>query len=252
MSRFTIVLTGWLVVALIACGWLYRDNHDLREQLAARGSASLAATAAGAGSADQVDRAQAESRAATPRRPISQWLFGADRAARPAVAEEPKKETRQERRTRRQAEITAIFGRLDGESEVEYRERMAPLVKSMLAGPRKRLAEARSAAEKFAHISEEQRAQLDTALEDAYNEVIELANSAVESGELTPYSRNWSGLLGFAGGMGAVLQGTENRIAQILSPDQLRIIYDQGFEWGEYLGVSVPWEELDAPPPPPK
>jgi hypothetical protein len=25
---------------------------------------------------------------------------------------------------------------------------------------------------------------------------------------------------------------------------------DAGFEWGEYLGIKAPWEQLRAPPPP--
>jgi hypothetical protein len=27
---------------------------------------------------------------------------------------------------------------------------------------------------------------------------------------------------------------------------------DAGFEWGEYLGVNAPWENLKPPPPRPK
>jgi hypothetical protein len=30
----------------------------------------------------------------------------------------------------------------------------------------------------------------------------------------------------------------------------MKSIYDTGFEWGEYLGVSAPWEKLQPPPPP--
>jgi hypothetical protein len=28
-------------------------------------------------------------------------------------------------------------------------------------------------------------------------------------------------------------------------------MYEAGFEWGEYLGVSAPWESLRPPPPQP-
>jgi hypothetical protein len=159
------------------------------------------------------------------------------------------KDTRAERRQRRQAEIAAMFGRLDGESAEDYRERMVPFVKMALAGPRGRLEDARRAAEQAAGVTGEQRAALDSVLGDAYQEAVELTNRALATGDLTPYSRNWSGVLNLAGGMGAILEGAESRIGSILTPEQARAMYDQGFEWGEYLGATAPWESLDPPPP---
>jgi hypothetical protein len=60
-----------------------------------------------------------------------------------------------------------------------------------------------------------------------------------------------TGMLQYAGGLGAILEGAEGRIGKILSPEQLRAMQDAGFEWGEYLGVNAPWERLRAPPPRP-
>jgi hypothetical protein len=170
-------------------------------------------------------------------------------AERPALAE-PAKETRAERRKRRQGELATLLGRLEGESAAQYQERMRPFVTLSLAGPRSRVTETRHAAEAAAGVTETQRAVLDQVVDDAYQEAVTLANRALASGDLTPYSRNWSGVLNVAGGMGAILEGAEARIGEILSPEQSRIIYDQGFEWGEYLGITIPWEHLDAPPPP--
>lgn len=239
-----------LAGALVASGWLYTDNRSLRRQLDAGASAAAAAKvteAPGGGGASEGAASSGPARGSSLRRLMG--MGGGGSMERPELPAQPQ-ESRADRRKRRQEETAAMFGRLEGESAEEYRERMAPFVKTMLTMPRSRLDEARRAAEDKAGVTEDQRAQLDDAFQDTYKEVLDLTNSALASGELTPYSRNWSGMLNLAGGMGAVLQGTESRISQILSPEQMQIIYDQGFEWGEYLGVAVPWEDLDAPPPP--
>lgn len=253
MSHKSWLLGGALAAALVACGWLYVENRSLRRQLADAGdhTAPQASKPAVADS-DATREPSPGSRPESRRSLFSGWSF-AGRRDRPALPEESDapRETRAERRKQRQTEIAAMFGRLDGETAEDYRARMAPFVKLTLAGPRDRLAEARREVEQAANVSDEQRAALDAVFQDAYQEAIDLANRAMSSGDLTPYSRNWSGLLNVAGGMGAVLEGAETRIRQVLTPEQAHIIYEQGFEWGEYLAVTVPWEDLDAPPPPP-
>jgi hypothetical protein len=69
---------------------------------------------------------------------------------------------------------------------------------------------------------------------------------------LSPYDRNVSGWLQYAGNLGNMLEEANGQIGQILGPDQLKALSDSGFEWGEYLGLEAPWEQLHAPPPPPK
>ena len=34
--------------------------------------------------------------------------------------------------------------------------------------------------------------------------------------------------------------------------EQIKAMSSSGFEWGEYLGVSAPWENLKPPPPRPR
>ena len=254
MGRSALMI-GALVISIGACGWLYLDNRSLRQELAAQSAARATAVERDSSGAETSDDQSSENNTASDgtreRAGLSRWIFRNRRSERPTVEEEPKKETRRERRQRRALELEAMFGRLDGETVEEYRERMVPFVKTMLEAPRQRLDDARRAAEEAAGVSDEQRAELDTALQDAYKEMVDLSNAAIASGDLTPYSRNWSGALNFAGGVGAVLEGAENRIGTILKPDQLDAIYDQGFEWGEYLGVTAPWEQLNPPPPPP-
>ncbi|HWN70244.1 MAG TPA: hypothetical protein VNM90_21540 [Haliangium sp.] len=249
------LLTGALLLALAGCGWLYRENWLLRNQIEALNH-QTAATAVPAGDiAGQPEPAPADD----PDHQDTTPAVAADEpwrhAQRPRPTLEPPpdagvEESRAERRERRQNEVAAMFGRLDGETADEYRARMLPLLQTALLVPRQRVAEARRRAEEAARVTDEQRAALDRVFEDVHAEALALTNRAVAEGEITPYRRNWAGALGYAGGVGAILGGAEARVGDILDPEQRRILYEQGFEWGEYLAVTVPWEQLEPPPPP--
>jgi hypothetical protein len=234
------------VVAVAAAGWLYRDNRGLRAELdELRGSQLAAAPKAVA------DPVQADTPAAGPSRRGGGFLGALGRpssAGRPELPDQPG-ESRAERRQRRQEEMRAMFGREPGESAEDYRARVAPFVQTALAVPRARMEEARAEAEKAARVSEEQRAQIDAVLEDVSREALALTNEAVAAGDLTPYERNYAGVLSWSGGLGAILGTSQARIGEILGAEQLRVLSQQGFEWAEYMGVRVPWESLDPPPP---
>jgi hypothetical protein len=154
-----------------------------------------------------------------------------------------------ERRQRRQQEFAAMFGRADGETEDEYRARIVPLIKTGLAVPRSRVEDMRKEAEAKAHVTPEQSKKLDRAFDKVYGDVLDYTNKAVADGQLSPYERNVSGWLEFAGGLGGILNDANGQIGKILEPSQVRTMYDSGFEWGEYLGLKAPWEQLRPPPP---
>jgi hypothetical protein len=65
---------------------------------------------------------------------------------------------------------------------------------------------------------------------------------------LSPYERNVSGWLEYAGGLGGILNDANAQIGKVLSPDQVKTLSTSGFEWGEYLGLNAPWENLNPPP----
>jgi hypothetical protein len=248
------LLTGALLVALAGCGWLYRENWLLRNQIdALNHQAAAAAVPPGdAAKPPAPDRQDTGTAAAD-----EQWRFAqrprptlASPPAEPEPEPEPETdETRAERRERRQSEVAAMFGRLDGETAEEYRARMVPFLQTALLLPRQRVGEARRRAEEAAKVTGEQRAALDGVFADVHAEALALTNRALAEGEITPYRRNWAGALGYAGGVGAILGSAEARVGEILGPEQQRILYEQGFEWGEYLAVTVPWEQLEPPPP---
>jgi hypothetical protein len=242
MARATWVLATISLVGAATAVWMYVENRGLRAELARRPAptavapTSTAAVLAGA----SVER----DTWATPSGTGSRATSGPTPAL-PAEHEE----SRLERRQRRQQELAALLGRVNGETEDEYRARIVPLIKTGLAVPRGRVEDMRKAAEDKAHVSAEQSRQLDRAFDKVYGDVLDYTNKAIGDGVLSPYERNVAGWLEFAGGLGTMLTDVQGQIGQILSPDQVKAMSDSGFEWGEYLGVEAPWEQLRPPPP---
>ena len=241
----------WALAATTAAGfalslWLYLDNRSLRADLEQRPPPAAAAPTAAAKPAEGSGDAWNDA-------------VKANRDGKVAIASGPapqlpedKKESRGERRARRTEEFAAKFGRLDGETEDEYRARIMPLIKLGLAVPRERIAEMRKDAEAKAHVTPEQSAKLDKTFDKVYDDVLTYTNKAIADGQLSPYERNVAGWLDFAGGLGGILTDAQGQIGKILDAGQMKAMYDAGFEWGEYLGVSAPWERLNPPPPPHK
>lgn len=250
MTRAGWALAGGLALAIGVAGWLYRDNRALRGQLTALRASEPAPPAAAP--ADQLPTLEQDAReGAETARTLLRSFAAVTGRDRPEVEVPDRPKTRQERRLRFQERLEAYLGRRPGETEQQYRDRVVPLMEMALARPREEVAEARRAAEAEAGVTDEQRAELDGVVADAQAELLALTNGAIQSGELTPYERNWAGMLNYAGGLGTVLGSTEQRIDEILSAEQRRAMAERGFEWGELIGVTAPWETLDPPPGPP-
>ncbi len=240
----------WLLGAVAAVGVtasvvLYLQKRDLEAELGARPPAAVAADPwrAAATPVETPDSAPPGSHTPVP----------IERAA--ARGHQPElgpvhEESRLERRVRRRAELAAMLGRLDGESDKDYKARMVPLITAGLAKPRADVEDLRKQVEAKAGVTPEQHQKLDAAFGDVYDDALKYTNSAIADRELDPYKTNVAGMLDYAGGLGAILDGANGRIGQILTPDQQRVFTDSGFEWAEYLGTIAPWERLDAPPPP--
>jgi len=245
MKRATLVSVVVAAVATIAAVWLWIDNRALRRE-----SAQLRASAAASAKAADPWASSAGGAARVDLGAIPRGLGGAiDGVGAPKLPEAPK-ETRMERRARRQEELAALLGRLDGETEEEYRARMLPLMEMALSRPRQTVGDMRRQAEQLAGVTDAQRKDLDEAFNGVYDDLIDYTNQAIQDGQLTPYERNVAGMLDYAGGLGAILNGAETKIGGILTPQQVQTMTGAGFEWAEYLGVSAPWEKLKPPPPP--
>ena len=239
MARATRVLAVTTVVSLAAAVWMYVQNRELHDRL---DHPSPVVVAAGS---DEVAAAKDPWANA-----MRQGRGGGVREHGPApTLPEQKDESRLERRNRHQQEFAAMFGRQAGETEDEYKARIVPLIKTGLALPRARVEDMRKQAEAAAHITAEQSKKLDAAFDKVYDNVLDYTNKAVADGVLSPYERNVSGWLEYAGGLGTMLGEVNGQIGQVLSPDQVKAMSESGFEWGEYLGLEAPWEQLHPPPP---
>ena len=245
MSRAAKLLAVTTVIGLGASIWLYLDNHSLRSELAsAPAKVAPPAPTDLAGSGERPRDAWLDAT-----RPRSAEIPKLATGEQPALPEE-KKESRLDRRARRTEEFAAMFGRHDGETEEEYKARIGPMISAGLALPRMRAVENRRLAEEKAGVTPEQSAKLDQAFEKTYGDVLDYTNKAIADGLLSPYERNVAGWLDYAGGLGGMLTEAQGSIGKILSPEQIKAMSASGFEWGEYLGLSAPWQDLKAPPPP--
>ena len=242
MSAATRLLGATTLAGLSLSLWLYLDNRALRGQLTSRPPAAAQVAASAPATA---------ARAALPAPPRTAAPFARVPTA-PVLPEPPPAETRMDRRARRTDELAAMFGRADGETDDEYKARILPLISAGLLVPRMRADEQRKLAEDKAHVTPEQSARLDKAFAKVYGDVLDFTNKAVSDGQLSPYEHNVSGWLEYAGGLGGILGDANGQIGKILEPSQVRTMYDAGFEWGEYLGVKAPWEQLKPPPPRPR
>jgi hypothetical protein len=235
--------TNWILGAIAALGlcfslWQYRANRALRDELD-----GLRVSDSASNSADDSDPTNA-AKHRTGEIPRSARF-----APPPPVLGAPS-DLKLDRRARKLTEFTAIFGRLDNESDADYRARIGPLLAAGLAIPRAKVTEMRKQAEAKANVTPDQSRALDQAFEKTYGSVIDYANGAIADGALSPYKHDMAGWLQFAGGLGTILNDSQGQLGQILSPDQLQAMSAAGFDWGEYLGTEAPWEKLGAPPPP--
>jgi hypothetical protein len=241
MARATWLFGATSVAGLSLSLWLYLDNRSLRTELAGHHPAPAPAAVAPAAAARTTDVAAQPSRSATP--------VGHLATPPPPALPETPNETRMDRRARRTDEFAAMFGRLDGESEDDYKARILPLITTGLALPRMRAEEQRKIAQDKAHVTADQAGRLDKAFDKVYGDALDFTNKAITDGQLSPYERNVAGWLEYAGGLGGILTDANGQIGKILDPSQVRTMSDAGFEWGEYLGLKAPWEQLRPPPP---
>jgi hypothetical protein len=241
----------WMAAVAIAASassvWLFLDNRKLRQQVQSAALADKSAVQA----VDPWAGVKASPSPEPDTKASSTTRSAAISAPPPPTLPEVPTESRLERRNRRTNEFAAMFGRLDDETEEQYKARVMPLVQIGLDKVRKQAKKTKDEAFAKAGISDAQSAQLDKAFEKTYADVIDYTNGAIADGQLSPYERNVSGWLEFAGGLGGMLNESQTRAGKILSPEQMKALSASGFEWGEYLGANAPWESLRAPPPAP-
>ena len=246
MSRLNLILGGVAALALVLAGVMFFQKQGLEDELTtAQGKVAAYEGGGAAGDPWANDGSGSAGRSGAIKGGAAQPL-----GQGPAL-DQPKKESVMARRARMTEMIQAMFGRGENETEEEYKARIGPMITGYLEKPRGYAVKRRASAEAKAGVTPEQSAKIDAEVNKIYDDVLNYTNQAISDGQVSPYSRNVSGWLQYAGGLGSILNDAEARFGKILSGQQLKTMYDMGFEWSEYLGLNAPWEKLNAPPPPP-
>src|SRR5262245_55812233 len=120
MTRASYVLTGTTLIGLFTSIYLWLDNRSLREDLADRADQTAAADKQAGSQRDPwLDSKPTEA----ARAPRSGTISATPAPALPSAPEE----NRNQRRARRSAEISALLGRGEDETEQEWKDRIWPL-----------------------------------------------------------------------------------------------------------------------------
>ncbi|MGE0871978.1 MAG: hypothetical protein AB7P03_25695 [Kofleriaceae bacterium] len=245
MSRATKLLAATTIVGFGTSLWLYFDNRLLRYELEEHVKPTATEVAEAGQADDDTEDGWAPRSASIP--PIRS-IGNTPAPTLPSLS----RESRLDRRIAKTELYAALFGRIEGETEEEYRQRVMPVLQEKLAKPRARVAENRKIAEQKAGVTPEQSAALDKAVDKVYSDVLDYANRAIADGTISPYKRNVSGWMEVVGGFGGIMTDAEAQFGKIIGPDKLKAMYEAGFEWPEYVGFSAPWEKLTPPPPAPR
>lgn len=243
----------WVLVVGLGCvsGLLVRSNQRLERELVASRSA--------------LDRTQSAA-ANPPSLECARRLASAPSASAPSVSASSPDEPPGADATAAEPEpapleslgsdiarmnLAGTFGRGDEETPEQYRARVVPIVRAALSGPREQLVSRLHSLEQDAGVTDEQHTQLEGVMRDAYQETLAFADEAIQSGQLSPYQQGWTGILSFGGGLGAIAESAQERIDEVLTPEQRETFASDGFDWAQYLGVQTPWEDLEQVPSPP-
>jgi hypothetical protein len=138
-----------------------------------------------------------------------------------------------------------------GEDLAAYRDRVLPIAQAVIAPQRTRVAAVRQRVAAAAKLDARQLAELDAAVGEASDAIVNRVWDAVGSGEVWPRLRPAAGVALAADLLTAVV-GADRRFRAALSAEQLATVDREGFDVADYLLFSVPWEErfgLVAPDP---
>jgi len=129
-----------------------------------------------------------------------------------------------------------------GEDLAAYRDRVLPIAQAVIAPQRTRVAAVRQRVATAAKLDARQLAELDAAVGDAADAIVNRVWDAVGSGEVWPRLRPAAGVA-LAADLLTTVVGADRRFRAALSDEQLATVDREGFDIADYLLFSVPWEE---------
>jgi hypothetical protein len=130
----------------------------------------------------------------------------------------------------------------DGEDLMAYRDRVLPIAQAVVEPQRRRVAEKQRQMAAAARLDERQMAELDAAVSQAADEIVNRVWQAVGTEEIWPRLRPSAGVA-LAADLLTSVAAADRRFRAALSAEQLAIVDSTRFDVADYLVFSVPWEE---------
>ena len=130
-----------------------------------------------------------------------------------------------------------------GESLLDYRDRMVPIAQAAIAPQRARVARGRDDFAKVAHLDSQQRAQLDTAVQQAATAIQDKVMGSLMNGDLMP--ANFKPMTGvtLARDVLDTIDQANQRFISTLREDQKAALAEHPFDFADYLLFSARWED---------
>lgn len=130
----------------------------------------------------------------------------------------------------------------EGEDLLAYRDRVLPIAQAVVAPQRVRVGHQRLVMEARARLDARQQQELDAAVLDASDAIVNRVWQAVADQELWPRPRPSAGVA-LAADLLTSMTAADRRFRATLRDDQRAAVDESGFDVADYLLFSVPWEE---------
>jgi hypothetical protein len=182
----------------------------------------------------------AEYPATTPIGAGAVTVRSADRARPPALPSEATAGTaRSFHGVKIPAWVTSLLPQ-PGENLRDYRDRMLPLARTVIAPQRARVARMR---DDFATLDAHQRAELDGAVQEAASAIQDRVMHGILSGELRPATFKPMTGVAVARDVLDIVDRGNTRFVNSLTPDQRTRLASHRFDFADYLVFSARWED---------
>ncbi len=130
----------------------------------------------------------------------------------------------------------------EGEDLLAYRDRVLPIAQAVVAPQRVRVGHQRQVMEARARLDARQLQELDAAVMDASDAIVNRVCLAGADPELWPRPRPSAGVA-LAADLLTSVTAADRRFRATLRDDQRAEVDESGFDVADYLFFSVPWEE---------
>ena len=130
----------------------------------------------------------------------------------------------------------------EGEDLFAYRDRVLPIAQAVVGPQRVRVGNQRQTMTSRARLDARQQEELDAAVMDASDAIVNRVWQAVANQELWPRPRPAAGVA-LAADVLTSVTAADRRFRAALRDDQRAALDETGFDVADYLLFSVPWEE---------